>query len=327
MKFQLKTLTLVLLALVFTSCDDDDSGEPITNVQTTFEIIVSSPDHTILEQALIDTGLDEALNQGTYTVFAPTDDAFSGVLLDQLSNEQLTNILLNHVIDGLAASNTLENGYFTTLATESASGNANNIDMYINTDSGVELNGASSVTSADLGASNGIVHVVDAVIPIPDVVTFATIDPTFDTLEAALTRSDQPNFAGTLSSSDAPAPFTVFAPTNQAFSDLLDELGATSLDDIDGPTLTSTLNSHVVGGLNVTSNELESGSVETLGDDITIDAENVQIVDQNGRTIEIVVTDVQTSNGVIHAIDRVIYQMLLSSLLLKLLKRVQTIQF
>ncbi|SHE50308.1 transforming growth factor-beta-induced protein [Psychroflexus salarius] len=306
MKFQLKTLTLVLLTLVFTSCDDDDSGEPITNVQTTFEIIASSPDHTILEQALIDTGLDEALNQGTYTVFAPTDDAFSGVLLDQLSNEQLTNILLNHVIDGLAASNTLENGYFTTLATESASGNANNIDVYINTDSGVELNGASSVTSADLGASNGIVHVVDAVIPIPDVVTFATIDPTFDTLEAALTRSDQPDFVGTLSSSDAPAPFTVFAPTNQAFSDLLDELGATSLDDIGGPTLTSTLNSHVVGGLNVTSNELESGSVETLGDDITIDAENVQIVDQNGRTIEIVVTDVQTSNGVIHAIDRVI---------------------
>ncbi len=305
MKLYLKFTFIALLALIITSCDDDDdSTNP--NVQTTFQIIAASPDHTILEQALIDTGLDAALNSGTYTVFAPTDEAFSGVLLDQLSNEQLSNILLNHVIDGLAASNTLENGYFTTLATESASGNDNNISMYINTDSGVELNGESTVTVADLGASNGIVHVVDAIIPIPTVVTFATLDPTFDTLEAALTRADQPDFVGTLSSSGSPAPFTVFAPTNQAFLDLLEELGATSLDDIDGPTLTSTLNSHVIAGLNVTSGELQSGSVGTLGDDVIIDAENVQLVDQNGRTIEIIVTDVQTSNGVIHAIDRVI---------------------
>lgn len=305
MKLYLKFTFIALLALIITSCDDDDdSTNP--NVQTTFQIIAASPDHTILEQALIDTGLDAALNSGTYTVFAPTDEAFSGVLLDQLSNEQLSNILLNHVIDGLAASNTLENGYFTTLATESASGNDNNISMYINTDSGVELNGESTVTVADLGASNGIVHVVDAIIPIPTVVTFATLDPTFDTLEAALTRADQPDFVGTLSSSGSPAPFTVFAPTNQAFLDLLEELGATSLGDIDGPTLTSTLNSHVIAGLNVTSGELQSGSVGTLGDDVIIDAENVQLVDQNGRTIEIIVTDVQTSNGVIHAIDRVI---------------------
>lgn len=306
MKFQLKTLTLVLLALVFTSCDDDDSGEPITNVQTTFEIIASSPDHTILEQALIDTGLDEALNQGTYTVFAPTDDAFSGVLLDQLSNEQLTNILLNHVIDGLAASNTLENGYFTTLAVETNTGDENNLSLYINTDNGVSLNGISNVTTPDLEAYNGVVHVVDGVITIPNVTTFALADPNFSILVDALTRENSFTYVSTLQSTESPAPFTVFAPTNDAFVDLLAELELNSLADVPTATLEATLNSHVITGVNVTSSTLSSGTVSTLGADLTIDAPNTTVTDPNGRVSNIIAVDVQAGNGVIHAIDQVL---------------------
>jgi len=98
----------------------------------------------------------------------------------------------------------------------------------------------------------------------------------------------------------------VFAPTNDAFGDLLDELGASSLADIDGATLTATLNTHVIAGANVRAEDLTDGVVGTLGDDITISAGDATITDPNGRVSNIVATNVQAINGVVHAIDKVI---------------------
>jgi uncharacterized surface protein with fasciclin (FAS1) repeats len=183
-----------------------------------------------------------------------------------------------------------------------------NLSIYINTDSGVTLNGVSNVVAADIPASNGVAHVVDAVIGLPTIVTFATADATFGTLVAALTRSDMPDYVSVLSTdvSESPAPFTVFAPTNTAFDDLLVELGATSLDDIDTATLEATLNTHVIAGANVRAEALVSGTVGTLGDDIVIDATNATITDLNGRVSTIIVVNVQAANGVVHAIDKVI---------------------
>ncbi|MFN2261717.1 MAG: fasciclin domain-containing protein [Psychroflexus sp.] len=300
-------LMISLLFFGFSSCsDDDDAAQVIVNEPTTFEIIADSPDHEVLEQALIDNGLDEALNEGTYTVFAPTDDAFESVDISGLSSEQLTNILLNHVVEGAAESADLSNSYLETLATESISGNENNLSLYVNVDAGVSLNGVSTVTDADKSASNGVVHVVDAIIPIPDLTTFATADPNFENLELALTRDDQPDFVATLSATDSPAPFTVFAPTNAAFAQLLESTDFETLADVPTDLLTEILNYHVIADAYVSSSDLTSGEVSTLGGDITIDAENATITDANGRTIQIEVTDVNTANGVIHAIDMVI---------------------
>ena len=301
---------LLMFSLVFfglTSCsDDDDAAQVIENEPTTFEIIADSPDHTVLEEALIDTGLDQALNDGTYTVFAPTDEAFANVDITALSAEQLNNILLNHVVEGAAESADLSNDYLETLATESISGNGNNLSLYVNVDAGVMLNGVSSVTAADRSASNGVVHVVDAVIPIPDITTFAVADPNFENLEIALTRDDQPDFVGTLSATTSPAPFTVFAPTNNAFAQLLESTEFETLDDVPTDLLTEILNYHVIAEAYVSSSDLTSGEVISLGGTITIDADNATITDANGRTIQIEVTDVNTANGVIHAIDMVI---------------------
>lgn len=301
---------LLMFSLVFfglTSCsDDDDAAQVIENEPTTFEIIADSPDHTVLEEALIDNGLDQALNDGTYTVFAPTDEAFGNVDISALSAEQLNNILLNHVVEGAAESADLSNSYLETLATESISGNGNNLSLYVNVDAGVMLNGVSSVTTADRSASNGVVHIVDAVIPIPDITTFAVADPNFENLVAALTREDQPDFVSTLSATESPAPFTVFAPTNNAFAQLLESTEFETLADVPTDLLTEILNYHVITEAYVSSSDLTSGDVSTLGGDITIDAENTTITDANGRTIQIQVTDVNTANGVIHAIDMVI---------------------
>lgn len=165
-----------------------------------------------------------------------------------------------------------------------------------------------SVVAADIDVSNGVIHAVDKVIGLPTVVTFATADATFSTLVAALTADPGFTYVTTLSSTTAPAPFTVFAPTNTAFGNLLTELGANSLGDIPIPTVQATLNTHVIAGANVLSSSLTNGmTVTTLGDSFTINlGTSATFTDLNGRTGNIVVTDVQASNGVIHVVDKVI---------------------
>ncbi|MFD0933473.1 fasciclin domain-containing protein [Psychroflexus salinarum] len=303
-----KTVLRLILFTAFivglSSCSDDDAASPISSEPTTFEIIADSPDHTILEDLLVSTGLDDALNSSTFTIFAPTDMAFGNIDTSSLTTEEVTNILLNHVVEGAAESSDLQTEYLTTLATEQFTGNENNLSLYVNVGTDITLNNLATVTGPDLLASNGVVHVVNEVISIPDVTTFAAADPTFETLVQALTREDQPDFVGTLSSFENPAPFTVFAPTNDAFTSLLSELEFNSLADISGEVLTSTLNTHVIANANITSSTLPSGTVETLGE--TFELNGTTITDQNGRAIEIVVTDVQAGNGIIHVVSTVI---------------------
>lgn len=275
-------------------------------------LAMMTPDLSTLAEALQITGLDSVLNDrdAEFTVFAPNNEAFNiflgGASLNDVPVDVLTQVILNHALTGTFLSTDLSTSYTTTLAT--FDGTDNNLSLYINTDSGVTLNGISNVASADIPAANGVVHVVDAVINLPTVVTFAVADPTFSNLVAALTRPDQPDFVSILSTQNgtSPAPFTVFAPIDQAFADLLVELGVGGLDDIDGPTLTAVLNMHVIAEANVRAEDLVNGPVTTLGGEIIIDAGNATITDPNGRVSNIVVVNVQASNGVIHAIDKVI---------------------
>ncbi|MBQ4803526.1 fasciclin domain-containing protein [Aquimarina sp. MMG015] len=243
------------------------------------------------------------------TLLAPDNDAFTDLGdISGLSTAALEQVLLNHVIAGTNVSTALTTSYNTTLATYGDT--MDNLSIYINTESGVSFNGVSDVSEADIVASNGVIHKVDAVITLPTVVTFATADATFSNLVAALTRDDQldENYVSILSTENgtSPAPFTVFAPTNDAFASLLTELGAASLADIEEATLTATLNLHVVAEANVRVESLMTGTVTTLGGDITADATNATLTDANDRVSNIIVTNVQAANGVIHAIDNVI---------------------
>ncbi len=279
---------------------------------STFDIIANSPNHETLESALVSTGLDQVLMNGTFTVFAPTDAAFSGVDTSSLTEEQLTNILLNHVVTGNVLSTDLANGYVKTNATETYSGNGNFIDLYVNVDDGVTLNGNASVTTANLESSNGTVHVVDAVITIPNVVDLAAANPMFSNLATALT---QESLIATLSTDagTSPAPFTVFAPNNTAFQNFLDEDpndGFASIQDVlDLPILADVLTYHVLPDGAVRAADISDGiSPSTIqGETITINTpDGVTITDQNARVVNIVATDVTGSNGVIHVLDNVI---------------------
>ena len=110
--------------------------------------------------------------------------------------------------------------------------------------------------------SNGIVHTVDAVIALPTVATFAVADPTFTQLETALTADASFSFVNTLTSAGT---FTVFAPTNDAFADLLAELEISGFGDLDTSVLAAALSLHVVNGANVRAEDLTTGTVTTLG--------------------------------------------------------------
>ena len=163
----------------------------------------------------------------------------------------------------------------------------------------------------DLSAINGIVHVIDKVLGLPTVVTFTTADPNFSTLVSALTRDDlTSDFVGILSteSTTDPAPFTVFAPINEAFNGLLSELSIPSLLEIDEPTLDAVLKYHVVGGANVLASDLTDNlTITTLGGDITANSTGgPSLTDSNGRVSEIITSNIQANNGVIHAINKVI---------------------
>ncbi len=317
MKNLFKIIPILLISLTtLQSCNNDDD-EYVEDVSTIVNLAVDSADLTSLVAALDRANLVSALNgEGPFTVLAPTNDAFAAFLsannfnsLEEVPVDILTKVLLNHVISGSLISTDLSTGYANTLATSAASQTP--LSIYVNTSNGVRFNGVSSVSAADILAVNGVIHKVDAVIGLPNIVTFATADPNFSTLVSALTRSDlTTDFVGVLStdSATAPAPFTVFAPINDAFNRLLTELNLASLSEIDEPTLDVVLKYHVVGGANVLdSNLTDNLTVSTLSGDITADISGgARLTDSSGRVSDIIATNVQANNGVIHAINNVI---------------------
>lgn len=307
-------LLLMLLAtsVAFVSCDKDDDDDKTQTSLNIVELAQTDTTLSILVDAAVKAGLaDELSADGALTVFAPTNDAFRAFLvannfatLDDVPTALLTKVLLNHVVGAKLMSTDLTTGYQSTLATY---GNTtSNLKVYVSTASGVKLNGGPMVTTANLEASNGVVHKINAVIGLPILPTFALADPNFSTLVAALTRPGlSTDYVTTLSGA---GPFTVFAPTNAAFDSLLVELNLSSLDSIPTSTLEAVLNYHVTSG-NVLAGSLTEGQVVTpLGSGtFTIGLTGgAKITDGSGRVTNIIATDVQANNGVIHAINKVL---------------------
>lgn len=313
---------VAILALAFiplVSCSDDDS-ETMPQDNTIVAVASSNANLSVLVDALDRAGLTATLDgSGSFTVFAPTNQAFTAFLqqkgfasLEAVPVPVLKEILLNHVVSGTATSSSLTTGYVKTLAKGSAS-STNTLSMYINTANGVVVNGGTSnggatVTTADVMASNGVVHIVGSVIDLPTVTSHAIANPDFSILVQALTRDDQPDFAGILSGTQS-SPFTVFAPTNAAFASLLTELNLSGLAQIPQATLENTLKYHVVAGQNVLAGSLVDNMVVNTfqGGNFTINLEGgASITDANGRISTITATDVQASNGVVHVINKVL---------------------
>ncbi len=311
-----KTAVVAFLVLGMYSCsDDDDVNVPVVEENSIADFVSSNDDYSSLKAALDAAGLTATLDgSANYTVFAPNNAAFSEFLEDNNFNslgdvpvDVLTQVLLNHVQMGEIMAADLTTGYIESMVKGPASDE--NLSMYINVGDNVVINGVATVTSANIEVDNGIIHAVDKVIGLPDIVTFATADPTFEILVAALTREADYPFVGILQSTGDASPFTVFAPTNDAFVALLDELDVESLAAIDADLLASVLSYHVVSGANVRAEDITDGMMVPTFEtgEITINTgDTVTITDENERISTVILPNVQATNGVIHAIDQVL---------------------
>lgn len=303
-------LPLILLVLI-SACkeEEDPTDEPLTIVETA----QATPDLSLLVEAVIAADLVDALNSGTFTVFAPNNAAFQALLdsdptwnsISDIPVSVLTSVLLFHVVEGEVRAANLSDSYVKTISP----GPSNSFySLQVAVTGGVTFNGSALPLSTDIETSNGVVHVIDEVMMPQSLVDFALNNPNFSTLVAALTR---PSFNGAfVQALSMTGPFTVFAPTNDAFQDLLDSNPAwTTLADIDDTTLSAVLSYHVFAGGNVQASQLTQGQVISMygSGDVEVDLTNgPQLITGGGQTVDIVLTDVQGTNGVIHVVDQVL---------------------
>jgi len=301
----MKTINKYLFALmalglfVFSSCEKDEDNI-VPKEQTIVEIATSNSNFSTLVAALTKADLVSILSSsGNFTVFAPTNSAFDALFaelkvsgINDLSKEALTPILLYHVLGVKKTSSMIESGYYSSLSP--AQGNY--VSMLIKTGSSVKINNSATVTSVDLMASNGVVHVIDKVLMPPTVVDLAISNTDFSTLVEAVSK------AGLVETLNGTGPFTVFAPVNNAFSALFGDLMVGGIANLSSDALTPILTYHVVSG-NVRSSALSNGTVATLNGNITIALGTPPTINANSQ---IVVVDVQGTNGVVHAITKVL---------------------
>ena len=301
-------LTLVLIALlgiyIFTGCEKkDEAPQPTQNIVV---LAQAQPNLSSLVAAL--TKFPDLVTTlsgtGKFTVFAPTNDAFTALLavigqtsIDDVPEPVLKSLLQYHVITSGAV-----------LSTQLTAGNvatANMENIAITTSGGILLNGSAKVLTADVNASNGVVHIIDQVLVpasigrfVNTVVEPAYFNKNFTTLIAAVTAAS-PSILETLLSSSKK---TLFAPNNDAFT----AAGITTLPD--RATLDAVLTYHVIGS-EVKANQLPSNTapsnsaITTLGGVFYLSNRGSDGVFINGRT-SVIATDIMADNGVVHVIDR-----------------------
>lgn len=306
-------LVVMFASLVLTACAPAATPEPMPTAMppeptpapiTIVDVAVADGRFTTLVAAVTAAGLAETLSgEGPFTVFAPTDDAFAKLpagTLDELlkpeNKQALTDILLYHVVAGsIKAADVASLSEAETVLGEKVSVKVEDGKVFIND---------AEVVITDVEASNGVIHVIDSVILPPadeeamDIVDTAIADGRFTTLVAAVEA------AGLVETLKGEGPFTVFAPTDEAFA----KLPAGTLDELLKPeskqALTDILLYHVMAG-KVMAADVSDGLIadSALGTSLffKLDMGNAYV-----NEAQIVITDINTSNGVIHVIDTVI---------------------
>ena len=274
----------------------EPTEEPMEEPMDIVDTAIADGRFTTLVAAVEAAGLVDALKaEGPLTVFAPTDDAFAALpegTLDALLADipLLTDILLYHVVEGkVMAEDVVELSQAMTLQGQY-------VDIRVE-DGSVFIDDA-QVIITDIETSNGVIHVIDAVIQpeTRDIVEVAAEDGRFSTLVTAVEA------AGLVDALKGEGPLTVFAPTDDAFAALPEGTVEGLLEDI--PALTDILLYHVVDGKVMASDVVELSEAETLlGQTLNISVMDGKVMINES---EVIITDIETSNGVIHVIDAVL---------------------
>ena len=273
--------------------------EPTEAPKTIVDVAVGDERFTTLVAAVQAAGLAETLQgEGPFTVFAPTNDAFSKLpagtveeLLKPENKDKLVQVLTYHVVAGkVMAADAAKLTSADTVA---------KLPITIKADMGKVMINDATVVVADIEASNGVIHVIDTVLlPPADLVDTAVADGRFTTLVSAVQA------AGLVETLKGEGPFTVFAPTDDAFA----KLPAGTLDTLLMPEnkdqLTGILTYHVVAGKVMAADVVKLTLADTVNGapvKVKVDGDKVFINES-----QVIITDIQTANGVIHVIDTVL---------------------
>lgn len=309
-RFVLKTgiLAFAILAMAFSfnSCKKDEEN---SSPKTITDVVSANANFSTLKSAVVKAGLAATLSgPGPFTVFAPDNEAFEGSgitssVIESLSDDQLKAILLYHTIGSKIMAAGVPSG--PNAAVTTAGGGT----LYVTKNgNGVFVNGW-KVTSADIAASNGVIHSIEHVLvpPAGNLVEVAQANSNLSYLVAAVIRASTgtTNVAAVLSSA---GPFTVFAPTNQAFIDAGFPTIA-SIQAANPNTLASILTYHVLSA-RAFSSDLSDGQTLTtvnggtikvgLGSGATV------IGNSNATAANISGVNIMATNGVVHVIDKVL---------------------
>jgi uncharacterized surface protein with fasciclin (FAS1) repeats len=322
-QFSLRVLLVIGFGLLFIGCgdldDDDDNNDRAANppAENIVETAVADGRFTTLVAALQAAELDDDLQgEGPFTVFAPTDDAFNALppgivdaLLEPAAKDDLTDLLTYHVVagDDLVAADVvaLDGNSIEVLNGGLLNISLDNGDVVLNAGG----NRPALVIITDIETSNGIIHAIDTVLDpsdgLMDIVGTAVADGRFTTLVAALQAAElDDDLQGS-------GPFTVFAPTDDAFAALPAGTVEFLLEPANQALLSDILLYHVLSG-SVSADDavaLAGDGAEALnGGEIDIDVDNGNLIlNQDGsREATVIITDIETANGVIHVIDAVL---------------------
>ncbi len=314
-------IALAAVATGSMACNQDlayfpplEGGENTEATETVVGLAVATDTLSTLVEAVVAADLAGTLDgEGPFTVFAPSNAAFDaafealGITPEQLlaDTETLTEILLYHVAgQELVAADIIQAGSVGTLQGDEI---AVSFDGEV-----VTLNGSATVVAADIGGTNGVVHVIDGVLLPPDDEPVEPVEPVEGSIvdiavatERLSTLVDAVIAADLATTLDGPGPYTVFAPTNEAFAGLLGSLGITA-DELfaDVDALREVLLYHVVASAYPAA---EIGTLSTLGTAAggTLSVELIDGVVLIGGA-KVVAADIQSSNGIVHIIDSVL---------------------
>lgn len=301
-------ISVIGFSTLLVSCSDDDEPRAGAN-NSIVDVVAGSASFSTLESAVIKANLASTLSSnGPFTLFAPDNEAFtaSGVtasVIQSLSADQLQDILLYHTLSSRVSTTSIQNGMNMPVKT------ANGDDVYVTKNSnGVFVNGW-KVKQADIAASNGVISVIERVL-IPAAASLVEVtqgNSNLTYLVAAVLRTSQgfTNVAQVLGSS---GPYTVFAPTNQAFINAGFPTIA-AIQAADPNTLASILTYHVLSARTFSSDLTNGQSLTTVnGGTLAVALETTTTIKGKSNTTasKITAMNIMASNGVVHVIDQVL---------------------
>ncbi len=294
--------------------DNSDDGEDVETNQTLTAYFRDNPEYSILSTAIEQIGFSAALdNPSSYTFFAPDNSAFTRYLeslgindVRNISTGLLTQIIQYHMLSGRRDRSDFTTGYTMALAREFAS--QGNVNMYIaKNENTIRINNTVEIIGGNIQATNGTILKVSEVIALPTIATFIQSDPQFAELATVINRETDNKVFELLGLLDRD--FTLLAPNNTAFNEVLTELEYPNIDAVPEAELVNILENHIHPNSIKRQNKLTDNLMMVMKNEnnVTVtNADGIEFLDENQRNSKLLTANIQAWNGVIHIVDKVL---------------------